>query len=293
MRIVLLGLVCFFSMQLYGCSTMEVSSTVTGESFEFEVDYNLSKDEIAFTYFDIPDGEATLIQSGEGGTVLIGTGHPSSQVDFAKRLHMFHVEKINSLILVNDEPEYSGNLLWLLDHYPVEQIIVPVGMKESIEKRYGIESDKITVWDVGVKEELLPSLETEVLYSGDDPYDSFVLVFTYGQLKTLYMGVANEKIEEQLTEQYHLKSAILKVADFGSDKGTSQLFLEEVDPQVAILFQKRGQTVSQDVIFRLQETWIDIYQTYKIGTVSIRSDLKNYEVLTVNPQEEFPSIITK
>ncbi|WP_078553308.1 ComEC/Rec2 family competence protein [Bacillus alkalicellulosilyticus] len=296
MRMVLLGLACFFGMLLFGCSTVEVSSSIK-EDLHFEVDLNLKKDEIAFTYFDLPSGEATLIQSGSGGTVLIGTGARSSQIELAKRLHMFHVDELNTVILVNDDDPYSGNIDWLVSHYPIETIVVPPTLKSVIANKYQIPVDKLMTWEVGKQKDILPSLQTEVLYTGEQDYDdfsSFVLSFTYGQFKTLYMGVANEKVEEKLLNDYALKSAVLKVADFASERGTTQPFLNEVDPQVAIVFQREGQLPSEYVLDRLQETWIDIYQTNKMGTVSIRSTLENYEIMTVHAnEEEFPSIISK
>lgn len=281
MQMLIKRLACFFFCMflLAGCQVVSVVNVTN----ELEVEFSLGDDEIAFTYFDLPSGEATLIQSGQGGTVLINTGDSSSQIELAKKLHMYHVKTIDSLIVTNHGKAYSGNIEWLVDHYQISSIIVPNASKGTIEAQLQKNNGKIVGWKEGEKHEVLPNLKTEVLFTGEnDAVDPcLVLSFTYGEHRTLYMGLADSKIEEILASQFDLKSTILKVGHFGSSNGTSQEFLEEVDPQVAILFSLEGKRPSEYVLERLQETWIDVYQTKKIGAVSIKCTLDNYEIWTV------------
>ncbi|WP_096200903.1 ComEC/Rec2 family competence protein [Bacillus sp. FJAT-45350] len=288
MRMILSGFVCIFSMLImFGCAYEPVAKNV-GDVDKVEVDLNLTDEEVAFTYFDITNGEATLIQSGKGGAILIGTGEKSSEQELARRLDIYDVQEIDALVLVNNKQEYIGNVSWLLSNYSVNKIIVPKGLEEDLKSKFQVNGDIIEGWDVGVQRELLPNLVTEVYYAGEEgnSEQAFVISFTYGKQRTLYMGVANEAVERQLAEQYSLKSAILKVADFGSPFGTSQEFLKEVDPQIAILFHKMGVRPSETVLERLQETWIDIYQTSKNGSISIKCTSENYQILTVHTEEE-------
>ena len=283
MRMILTGLVCIFSLFVMGCSEVTPTSTE-----QMGIDLNLSENEVAYTYFDLTSGEATLIQSGKDGNVLIGTGEKSSEQELAKRLKMFHVDTIDSLVIINNQPEYIGNLEWILNHFTVRNIFVPSEIEKEITKRFMLENGVVVGWSNGDKQEILPGLFTEVLYAGEHGAfeTGFVLSFMYGDQRTLYMGVADEEMERNLIEDFYLKSAILKVAEFGSPLGTSKAFLEEVDPQVAILFQKEGSLPSETVLERLQETWIDIYQTNKNGTVTIKFTESDYEILTVHLDEQ-------
>ncbi|WP_209122626.1 ComEC/Rec2 family competence protein [Alkalihalobacillus sp. BA299] len=286
MQMLIRWLACFFFCMflLTGCQIVSVVNTTD----QLEVEFSLEKDEIAFTYFDLPSGEATLIQSGQGGTVLINTGHPSSQVELAKKLHMYHVDDIDSLIITNHSEEYSGNIQWLADHYQISSIIVPQAVKGALEDNLIRGKEKLTGWKEGEIHEILPGLKTEVLFTGgsNDYEAGLVLLFSYGEHRTLYMGIANAEVEELLTSKYDLKSTILKVGDFGSSYGTSQQFLEKVDPQVAILFTLKGKRPSEYVLERLQETWIDVYQTNKMGAVSIKCTPENYEIWTVRASKQ-------
>ncbi len=254
-----------------------------------EVDLNLQEQDLAYTFFDLPNGEATLLQSGKGQNILIGTGSLESQEELEERLKMYHVEFIDTVIITNATEEYTGNLQWIINNYNVETIIVPEVIKDQITSFHHLYDMKVKGWKKGDKTELIPFLKTEVIYVEERDIDekgALVLLFSYGKQTLLYMGIADYEVEKELINSYALKSTILKVADFGSEKGTTQPFLDEVDPQVAILFKKNGTPVSEIVLERLQETWIDIYQTNRLGTVSIKCHNDDYEILTVRPHEQ-------
>lgn len=266
-----------------------ISTTVFADKELLEVDLNLEEQDLAYTFFDLSNGEATLLQSGKGQTVLIDTGSLESQEELEERLNMYHVDTIDTVVITNRTEEYTGNLRWVINNYEVDQIIVPEIIKEEIVQFHHLYDKKVVGWNVGEKAELIPSLKSEVLYvdtSETHNKGALVIVFSYGKQSLLFMGIADKEVEKYLVDNYVLKSTILKVADFGSEKGTTQPFLDEVDPQVAILFKKNGANVSEIVIERLHETWIDIYQTQHLGTVSIKCHNDDYEILTVRPNEE-------
>lgn len=264
-------------------------ATVLADKEIVEVDLNLEEQDLAYTFFDLPNGEATLIQSGKGQNILIGTGSLESQEELEERLKMYHVEFIDTVIITNATGEYTGNLQWIINNFGVETIIVPEIIKEQMVSFHHLYDKKVIGWKKGDKNELIPFLKTEVIYVEErdvSQQGALVILFSYGKQTLLYMGIADFEVEKELINSYALKSTILKVADFGSEKGTTQPFLDEVDPQVAILFKRSGMPVSEIVLERLQETWIDIYQTNRLGTVSIKCHNDDYEILTVRPHEE-------
>lgn len=273
-------IICIFVIQIL------ISNSVNAQE-DLGIDLNLEERDVAFTFFDLSNGESTLIQTGEGQNILIDTGSSESVEELEQRLKMYHVKKIDSVILTNQTEEYAGNLNWVVDHYFVKDVIVANPIVETIIQNH--EDASVIGWKNSETYELTPQIKTQVMYvEEEDPFNkgALVLLFTFGKHTLLYMSVADEMVERSLMSDYSLKSTILKVADFGDAKGTSQPFLEEVDPQVAILFKKKGKSVSELVLERLQETWIDIYQTYRLGTVSIKCHSNDYEILTVKPPTE-------
>lgn len=270
-----------------------IFSTLANHAFAdkeiLEVDLNLEEQDLAYTFFDLSNGESTLIQSGKGQTILIDTGSLESQEELEERLEMFHVNLIDTVIITNPSAEYTGNLTWVINNFQVKTIIVPEVIKEQLISFHHFYDKEVIGWKKGDKTELIPFLKIEVIYVEERDLEdkgALVTVFSYGKQKLLIMGIADEQVEQELVESYPLKSTILKVADFGSEKGTTQRFLDEVDPQVAILFKKNGTPVSELVIERLQETWIDIFQTNRLGTVSIKFHNDDYEIFTVRSQEK-------
>jgi competence protein ComEC len=212
LRIILIAVACFFSF-LFTSSANDIE----------EVDLNLEENEIAFTFFDLPNGEATLIQNTEHN-VLINAGHENSRDALAERLEIYGVETIDKLILTNGSEAYSGNSEWLVNQYNVRRII---------------------------------------------------------SSQSIFMGTANKEVEKQLLEQHTVDAEILKVGGFGSNEGTIPEFLEKVDPQTAILFHKEGLLPSDQMIERLKEVWIDVYEMNQVGTVTIKLNHDSYEVITI------------
>lgn len=260
-----------------------------GDTETIEVDLNLEEQDLAYTFFDLSNGEATLLQSGKGQNILIDTGSIESQEELEQRLKMYHVEVIDAVIITNKTEEYTGNLQWVINNYNVKNIYVPEVIKDQIISFHHLYDKQVLGWKKGDQIELVPFLKTEIIYVEEQFGDfegALAIVFSYGKQSLLFMGIADKQVERQLINNYELKSTILKVADFGSERGTTQAFLDEVDPQVAILFKKNGVPVSEVVLERLQETWIDIYQTYRLGTISIKCHNDDYEILTVRPEQE-------
>lgn len=254
-----------------------------------KVDLNLTNDEVAYTFFDLTHGEATLIQGSNNLAFLINTGHSESEEELKERLEMYDVDTFHTLIVTSKEIEYIGNLPWLLSNYSVESILLPKSLQPLFESVLSDFKGEICFFTKGDTFSLLNDVHLEVLYveerDGHDEGGCALFVKHHGQ-RLLYMTIADSSVEEQLVQEYDLKSTMFKVPDFGSDRGTSQYLLEEVDPQVAVIFRNGEDQPSSFVLERLQETWIDIYQTSRIGTITIKCNNEDYEVITVKPSKE-------
>jgi competence protein ComEC len=242
-----------------------------------KVDLKLMGDEVAFTFVNLPDGEATIIQNDKGEAILINTGNQNSRDHLKTTLDLYGVSSIQKIILTKLGPDYEGNLDWLSKEYSIQKLVLPssVGKEDLSVKVASLEK-----WDVG-KKELFPGIVVNVLQVLDQE-KSMNLSLKYGEHRFLFMAVASKVEEEKLMKQYTLKDVnILKVAEFASNNGTSQALLEAVDPQIAIIFNKQNLYPSADVLERLQNTWIDIYYTKQFGNITIRCSKENYEVITL------------
>jgi competence protein ComEC len=253
-----------------------------------EIDLNLQDDEAAFSFLELSSGESTLIQNSTGSTILLNTGAEEARHELKMHIEIFKIDTIDHLFITNFSEFHIGNLKWLIDEVDVKNIIVAAGMEQQVKKLLGDSSVKITPVQPGNK--IVPFHDSvfHILYTGNNENNgALALSILYGKTTFLYMGISDESVEKWLVEKYDLNATqILKVGYFGSEEGTTQLFLEKVDPQVAIIFDKRDKMPSQDVMERLQSWWVDIFQPNNQGITLIKCTLDNYEVTIIPTREE-------
>jgi competence protein ComEC len=256
-----------------------------------KIDLKLTAEETAFTFLELSSGEATLIQNGHGGITLVNTGGPNTKEILEERLSVYEVSKIDNIIITNIGADYCANLDWLVKEYGVSNVYVSAAVRETMIHAYSLGSVNVVGWNKADKADMKGGLHIDVLHSEEkDEYDkgSLALLMTFGKQKVLYMGLANAAVESSLVNEYELDAQILKVGDFASERGTSQQFIDEVDPQVAVIFRTSERNPSGDVLDRLHETWIDTYLTMQSGNISIKCSNENYKVITIpneSPEE--------
>ncbi|WP_096153823.1 MULTISPECIES: ComEC/Rec2 family competence protein [Bacillus] len=244
------------------------------------IDLKLQQNEVAFTFLDLVDGESTLIQTYEGETILINTGSEAAKEELDYYLELYGVDNISTLILTSTEPEYVSNVSSLLDEVVVGKIVSPISMESAVKTL----NTPIETWESGKTYEISKGLSVTVLHEKVEPEsdEGMDLLFSYFDTSILYMTSANKKVEDQIVADYHLEEVdILKVGDFGNKNGTTQPFLNESDPQIAILFKKESKESMIDVLERLHETWIEIIQTKLTGNISIKLKEHDYQVITL------------
>ncbi|TLS35884.1 ComEC/Rec2 family competence protein [Pseudalkalibacillus caeni] len=256
-----------------------VNQVLAREADVENINLNLNKNEIAITFFDLSDGEATLLQNQTGETVLINTGAPSAGEELISRLKMYGIKKVDWLLFSNFDPLYTGNIKRIIEQFSVGTLLGPEHLKKQLRSYSPEPETKIATFEVKKPFDLFPGLKASSFYVSENGQS--VLSFQYGKHRMLYMGFADKIVEEKLKDEENIKSALLKVADFGSGSGTTQPFLEAVDPQVAIIFKKKKEMPNDQVMERLLESWTDVYNTYRMGSVTIKMDEETYKVFTV------------
>jgi beta-lactamase superfamily II metal-dependent hydrolase len=103
---------------------------------------------------------------------------------------------------------------------------------------------------------------------------------TYGEQSFLFMGDAETKNEEARSWP---QTNVLKVGHHGSNTSSSQSFLDQVKPQIAVISVGKGNKYGhpkQVILDRLNKMEIKIYRTDESGTIKAgdTSDALSYEV---------------
>ncbi len=109
---------------------------------------------------------------------------------------------------------------------------------------------------------------------------SVVAYLSFNNTSFLFTGDISKKIEAKLIEQGNLDSDVLKIAHHGSKTSSSQIFLESVSPEIAVIQVGENSYGHpyEEVLSRLEESDIDILRTDEKGDIKIVSDGNNYKV---------------
>lgn len=111
--------------------------------------------------------------------------------------------------------------------------------------------------------------------------NSIVVKYIYKEISILFTGDIEEIAEKKILEKYKntnmLKSTILKVAHHGSKSSSIQSFLDEVNPEIALIGVGKDNNFghpNEGVLDRLEKIGSKIYRTDTMGEISIKINSK-------------------
>lgn len=247
------------------------------------VDLNLKRNEIAFTFLSLSDGEAALIQHGSGENVLINTGGINTSPELERQLALFKVKRITKLIVT--APEGLENLKNVAEKYKVDEIVVGKRSQGGFGFTNGKSSTKVSKWEQGAKYELLPEFTARVIYDGDGEDEGIDLSFQYFHHQLFYITSTSQGSEQKFLAEDLRKVNIVKIPNYAGKQSFSEMLIEHLDPQIAIIFKSKAVKPSPDLVEMLHEAWIDVYFTKQHGTVTIKLTDSNYDVITILSKE--------
>lgn len=188
------------------------------------------------------------------------------------------IHRINKLLLTHSDMDHIGGAREIINEINVNQIIispnsykkpemeliVQAAREKSIEMREGRKGDE---WKT-------KSSHFFILYPDDDEYegnnDSLVLLGNLGGKTWLFTGDLEKDGEQQVIRQYQLKIDVLKVGHHGSHSSTTGEFLEELQPEIAIISAGRKNRYGHphpEVMTNLRSRKIKVYQTNLDGAI--------------------------
>lgn len=244
-------------------------------------------------FIDVGQGDSIFIQTPNGKTILVDGGKKAEGDKVVAYLKQGGVTSIDVLIATHPDADHIGGLIDVLQTIPVKKVL-DSGKAHTTETYYeylSLIDSKGIPFEVPTPGQTLatdPSVNIQVLNSGDqnssdNNENSIVLKLTYGDISYLLAGDAGTEIEEEMMENFDLKSTILKAGHHGADTSTSQAFVNEVQPAVTILSygadNSYGHPVSE-VVSRLKAAGSALYSTAESGDIVVRTDGKTYAVFS-------------
>jgi beta-lactamase superfamily II metal-dependent hydrolase len=219
-----------------------------------------------------------LIDGGSDGTVLR---------ELTEHMDVFD-RTLDVMVATHPDLDHIGGLIDVLARYDVEHILMTENEHDTpaattFNEIVVAEESIVTYADAGQQFSLGEHVEV-VIFSpqGDERLwesnnASIIMKVTYGDTSFMLTGDASLEIENHLVGVYGdvLKSDVLKLGHHGSKTSTSELFLDTVAPQYAVVSAGIGNRYGhphQEVMARVFARNIQSYHTGTDDTVTFESD---------------------
>ena len=233
--------------------------------------------------------DSILVQSN-GMNMLIDAGTNDMGKTVVKDLQTLDIKKIDVLIGTHPHEDHIGGLDDVIKNFDIGTIYMPKVQTntktfEDVLDAINEKGLKITSPDVGYKFNVGNAV-CEVMNCGTGTSEeksnlnlsSIVIRMTYGEQSFLFMGDAEKENEETRTWP---QTNVLKVGHHGSNTSSSQSFLDQVKPQIAVISVGKGNKYGhpkQVILDRLNKMGIKIYRTDESGTIKITCDGKENKI---------------
>jgi competence protein ComEC len=248
--------------------------------------------ELVVTLLDVGQGDAVLLETPGGATILVDAGLAKSQTP--RQLKAFGVEHLDLVVASHPHADHIGGMAAVLSAYPPD-LFWYSGMDHTTQAWAKVTAalDDLQIETVAVQRGdrlTYDDVTLSVLWPGerlltgtrsDLNSNSVVLRVDHGDDCLLLTGDAEEVTEVQLLRQGLESCEVLKVAHHGSGHSTSQAWIDAVQPQIALISagqDNRYHHPSPETMARLLNSEAVVYRTDLTGTVQLSSGGDGWEV---------------
>jgi competence protein ComEC len=262
--------------------------------------YAKSVQKLRVNVIDVGQGDAVLVEFPDGKTMLVDAGPRTMSYDAGERsvvpfLKRRNISTIDLLVVSHPHSDHIGGAPAVLEQCDVKRVIdsgQPIRseiystyLRDVRGERCAFESAH-----VGTAIDESPNVRLYVLSPAPGYVDvdtthppgnlnntSVVVKLQYGDISMLLSGDAEKEAEDDMVAVYgdFLRSTLLKVGHHGSSTSSTQMFLDEVRPDFAVISVGKNNKFhhpSPTVIQRYEEMGVHISRTDEEGAIIFETD---------------------
>lgn len=243
---------------------------------------------ITVSFLDVGQGDAIHIMTHDGYEMLIDGGPSAAVLRELAVDRPFFDRYIDVIIATHPDSDHVAGLVDVFGRYQVGMILETATKHDAPAARKfndaaSTEGARRIIAQTGQVIQLGASTTVRVLSPQGDTTDwenntaSVVVQVQYGDVQFLLTGDAPSSIEEYLAGAYGagLSSEVLKLGHHGSKTSSSELFLQAVQPDYAVVSagkENRYGHPHQEVLMRIDETDASLVSTADKGSIIFESD---------------------
>ncbi len=236
----------------------------------------LTRKQLRLMFYDVGQGDASLLRTPEGQNILIDAG-PGAHT--AALLAADGISKLDLVILSHAHRDHTGGIAAILKRFDVAEVWYSgtdydprfeAALRSRVRLRTVKDGDQAQLGTL----HLWVFHSTVVHTPGEDPVndDSLVVKADFGKITALFPGDCELNCWEQMFRHHRpdLRADILKAAHHGSSNGTSSGVLVNVRPRIVIISCGRKNHYGHPdpiVLKLLDRLGAQTFRTDSMGTV--------------------------
>lgn len=245
---------------------------------------------LTVSFLDVGQGDAILIETPSGVSMLIDAGKDRAAVRMIPRVLGPLERDIDIVLATHPDADHIGGIPDVLGRYVVETVLVSGRGAESsqvdrfaasLAQEHGV---RTIAARQGMRLHLGDQVYADVLYPEEnvaslrETNDASVIVrLVYEDTAFMLTGDAPMWVEDRLVAKYGttLKSDILKAGHHGSKTSTGDLLLAAVDPETVVVSAGKDNSYGhphEEVLTNIEESGASVVSTAERGTITFVSD---------------------
>ncbi|MEM7347187.1 MAG: ComEC/Rec2 family competence protein, partial [Chloroflexota bacterium] len=239
-------------------------------------------------FLDVGQGDAILITTPSGRQILIDGGPSATQLNWRLGQEMpFWDRSLDLVVNTHPDADHLAGLVSVLDRYQVDQVLGPnVAAQSQLYQAWEreLDEDNLTLihgyagMQLPLDEELVVEIihpESSMVIDGINNH-SLVWRLQFGEVSFLLPGDIEKSVENRLVSEQKIRAVtVLKSPHHGSKTSSTDLFLDQVDPQLVIISvgaENRFGHPAPEVLQRYTERGLTVLRTDQHGTIELITD---------------------